>query len=326
MAEIALLIDTTKCMACRGCQVSCKQWWELPAVTTTNKGTYENPPDLTAETWTIVKFRETEANGKMEWLFNLRRCMHCTEAACVEVCPTYARSYDQQGFVTIDQERCIACLRCVVYCPFSAPRLGAHDLTPRIKTEIATPRSVTYNCRFCADRIADGLTPACAKTCPPGAIQFGGRDELAQTGRTKVAALKADHPDANLYGDTQLGGLHVMHILTEAPSFYELPAAPQLPSAPAFPASALPAWYTSAVAAGTFPEIPPGWPRPALAPTPTPTPAPVTPPTGDSTRGVFGSLTYIGAALAGFGMALKWFGDRKSRLAQERETSNSAGS
>ena len=198
MAEIALLIDTSKCMACRGCQVACKQWWELPAVSTTNRGTYENPPDLSAETWTIVKFKEQTNNGTLRWLFNLRRCMHCTDAACVTVCPTYARAHDPLGFVTVDQERCIGCGLCVNSCPFEVPKLGSHDVTDRIKVEIGTPRNVTYNCRFCKDRIADGLTPACAKTCPPGAIQFGERDALVEIGRARVDELKAAYPDAYL--------------------------------------------------------------------------------------------------------------------------------
>jgi len=36
MGEKAILFDATKCIACRGCQVACKQWNELKAVVTTN--------------------------------------------------------------------------------------------------------------------------------------------------------------------------------------------------------------------------------------------------------------------------------------------------
>ena len=31
MAEKAILIDTSKCIACKGCQIACKQWNGLPA-------------------------------------------------------------------------------------------------------------------------------------------------------------------------------------------------------------------------------------------------------------------------------------------------------
>jgi len=72
----AMLFDSSKCMACRGCQVACKQWWELPAVSTTNQGTYENPPDLSAETWNMIKCREIGNNGTVRWLFTRQACMH----------------------------------------------------------------------------------------------------------------------------------------------------------------------------------------------------------------------------------------------------------
>ena len=58
MAEKAILYDSTKCTACRGCQVACKQWWNLEAETTTNRGSYENPPDLSPSTFTRVLFKE----------------------------------------------------------------------------------------------------------------------------------------------------------------------------------------------------------------------------------------------------------------------------
>lgn len=54
----ARLIDVSKCIGCRGCQVACKQWNDLEAITTEQSGTYENPPQLTASTWIKVEFRE----------------------------------------------------------------------------------------------------------------------------------------------------------------------------------------------------------------------------------------------------------------------------
>ena len=32
----SFLVDTTLCTACRGCQVACKQWHDLPAEETVN--------------------------------------------------------------------------------------------------------------------------------------------------------------------------------------------------------------------------------------------------------------------------------------------------
>ncbi len=42
MAEgYSILVDTSKCTACRGCQISCKQWNQLPGTKTQNVGTYK---------------------------------------------------------------------------------------------------------------------------------------------------------------------------------------------------------------------------------------------------------------------------------------------
>ncbi|MCK7512441.1 MAG: hypothetical protein MZV70_55980 [Desulfobacterales bacterium] len=42
----AFFIDTTTCTGCRGCQVACKQWKKLPAEKTVNRGSFQNPEDL----------------------------------------------------------------------------------------------------------------------------------------------------------------------------------------------------------------------------------------------------------------------------------------
>ena len=70
----AFFIDTTRCTGCRGCQVACKQWHDLPAEKTENRGTFENPPDLSFSTYKLVRMRETETDGKLKWLFFPEQC------------------------------------------------------------------------------------------------------------------------------------------------------------------------------------------------------------------------------------------------------------
>ena len=83
----SMLIDTSKCIGCRACQVACKQWNQLPAEKTTFTGTYENPPRFSPITWTKIAFNEYEENGRLHWLFSKQGCMHCGDAACIKVCP-----------------------------------------------------------------------------------------------------------------------------------------------------------------------------------------------------------------------------------------------
>ena len=54
MREKVELIDVSKCTGCRSCQIACKQWNELPALSSVNRGNYQNPPDLQANTWTLA--------------------------------------------------------------------------------------------------------------------------------------------------------------------------------------------------------------------------------------------------------------------------------
>ena len=54
----SFFIDTSRCTACRGCQVACKQWKKQPAETTENWGSYQNPRDLSPSTFKLVRFSE----------------------------------------------------------------------------------------------------------------------------------------------------------------------------------------------------------------------------------------------------------------------------
>ena len=226
MTEKAILYDTTKCTACRACQVTCKQWNELKAEETTNRGTYENPPDLSPTTWLKMRFTEVEAGGKVRWLFTRQACMHCTDAACVEVCPIGALYRHKLGFVAYDKDICSGCGYCLDFCPFHVPRSERNLLTGIAKMD---------KCTLCTtpelNRVSAGDEPACVKTCPTNALVFGDQDELVSEGRKRVQSLTAKgYSNAYLYGDRELGGLHVMYILDDSPEIYGLPVNPQVPA------------------------------------------------------------------------------------------------
>ncbi len=234
MAEKAILYDATRCTACRGCQIACKQWNEndeyIPppadtkGVQSKNRGSYENPPDLSPRTWIKMEFREVESGNKLQWLFTRRACMHCTDAACVKVCPNGSLYHHESGFVAYNKDTCTGCGYCIDACPFDVPRSERNILTGIAKMD---------KCTLCTtpglDRTAEGLEPACVKTCPPGALQYGGRDELVAEGKKRVQKLIAEgHSNAYLYGEKELGGLHVMYVLNNSPAVYGLPVDPQI--------------------------------------------------------------------------------------------------
>ena len=84
---------------------------------------------------------------------------------------------------------------------------------------------------MCIDRISNNQEPSCVKTCPTNALIFGDRQELVNIGKSRVQELKSIYPQAYLYGEKEMGGLHVMHVLTQSPQVHGLPTNPEVPVA-----------------------------------------------------------------------------------------------
>jgi formate dehydrogenase iron-sulfur subunit len=95
-----------------------------------------------------------------------------------------------------------------------------------------TGEAKSSKCVFCQDRTTNGLTPACVKTCPAGALDWGERDAMVSKAEARVDKLKADlgFPQATVYGKTELGGLGRIYVLTAPPDVYGLPKDPKYPA------------------------------------------------------------------------------------------------
>ena len=211
-SDIAMMVDVSKCVGCWWCYAACKQYNGLPD---TVKPDPEQPPELAQDTWTTLATPDAKR-------FRKHACNHCTDAACVEVCPTGALYYHDLGFVAYDSSKCSGCGYCAEACPFGVPQMAGNKVTGI---------SIMGKCTFCIDRVTGGQQPACAEACPNDAIKFGKRGELLQECTERVNNIKADHPNAAVYGDKQVGGLHVLYVLDDKPSVYNLPDDPKVPIA-----------------------------------------------------------------------------------------------
>ena len=261
--RMGFFTDTTVCIGCKACEVACKQWNDLPADGSEFRkgGSYDHTGTLSASTWRHVRFVESlapseerrtqaaealaagaggqvpslpatgdggldvaEAVADMDrWLFVSDVCKHCTNAGCLDACPTGALIRTEFQTVFLQPDVCNGCGYCVAACPF-----GVVDRDPI--------DGRAGKCTLCYDRLQDGLEPACAKACPTDSIQFGPYDDLVEIAGERVATLHARGVEgAYLYGagdepDEQLaGGLGAFFLLTEPPERFGLPAQAESP-------------------------------------------------------------------------------------------------
>jgi formate dehydrogenase iron-sulfur subunit len=213
--EVAKLIDISKCIGCKACQVACMEWNDLRDQVGHNTGTYQNPPDLDGATWTLMRFYEVEPEqNRLEWLIRKDGCMHCADPGCLAACPAPGAIVQySNGIVDFNEDHCIGCGYCITGCPFDIPRLSKKD-------------HKAYKCTLCSDRVSVGLEPACVKTCPTGAITFGSKDDMKAHAADRITDLNSrGYTNAALYDPPGVGGTHVMYVLQhgDQPEIYGLP-------------------------------------------------------------------------------------------------------
>nr|WP_325048823.1 4Fe-4S dicluster domain-containing protein [Micromonospora craterilacus] len=165
--------------------------------------------------------RTGSADGRSDfrWLMMSDVCKHCTQAGCLDVCPTGALFRTEFGTVVVQEDICNGCGYCVSACPYGVIDRRAGD-------------GRAWKCTLCYDRIGAGLTPACAQACPTESIQYGPLDELRERAAARVATLhERGMPEARLYGhdpDDGVGGDGAFFLLLDEPEVYGLPPDPQV--------------------------------------------------------------------------------------------------
>jgi len=235
-----MLIDTSKCIGCKACQVACKQWHSLPAEDTTFTGSYSNPPDVSGKTLTAVKFTEFEdVRQRLYYTFFKKQCMHCNQAECQIHCSKGVIK-TREGFVIFTDKCTVANLRglglpagatdaekiakYIELCPYNIPRYD-YDNQRFVKCDFCVNRFPSGYCGpYCSATYRDGKpTTACEFTCPPGAITTGPAKDIMKLAKNRLYEVKANlnHTNAMLWG----GRGRVVFLLTEHYTNYGLPYA-----------------------------------------------------------------------------------------------------
>ena len=202
----SFFIDTTLCTACRGCQVACKQWHDLPAEETENRGTYQNPADLSFDTYKLVRMNEAVIGGQLRWLFFPDQCRHCLEAPCLETAGDPAAIYYDEpsgAVIYTAATKNLDAAEIIESCPYNIPRKA--------------PDGTLAKCDMCFDRVAAGMLPACVKTCPTGAMNFGERAEILDMAQKRLAVAKRSHREAMLL---DADDIRVIFMVTYKPGLY----------------------------------------------------------------------------------------------------------
>ena len=211
----AFLVDTSRCTACRGCQLACKEWHELQPNKTTQLGwgSHQNPPDLNPNNYKLVRFSEhMNEQGVVRWNFFPDQCRHCLTPPCLDVAGMIV-----DGAVVKDQETG------AVLFTEKTKELSADDFqSVREACPYDIPRrdeatGLMKKCTMCIERVRDGMLPACVKTCPTGTMNFGEREEMLQLAEKRLEIARQTHPNAML---ADAADVSTIYLLIDEPANY----------------------------------------------------------------------------------------------------------
>ena len=243
--RMGFFTDSSLCIGCKACEVACKEWNQVPDDGLLFTGeSYDNTKELGCNSWRHVAFieqtREVAVPGDgggpaTRWLMASDVCKHCSNAACLDVCPTGAITRTEFGTVVVQPDVCNGCGYCVSACPFGVLERRPED-------------GRVWKCTLCYDRLREDMEPACAKACPTKSIQFGQLSELLPMADARVAELhRRGVAEARLYGADRadgVGGFGAFFLLLDEPEVYGLPPDPVDPTRDAWQG-----WSAAAVAA-----------------------------------------------------------------------------
>jgi len=223
----ATLIDLTKCDGCKqesipkcveACRIVNEKKFPNPKEPIQNLWPQKTHDDwskkrdvtntLTPYNWTTIQKVEVEG----EEIFVPRRCMHCENPPCANLCPFGALNKYDDGSVVINHDLCMGGAKCKAVCPWHIPqRQSGVGIYLKLQP-LPAGGGVMYKCDLCHDRIKKGLIPACVEACEKRLgvkkpLFFGKRDDIL-----KLAHERAKEIKGFLYGEIENGGTGTLYV------------------------------------------------------------------------------------------------------------------
>ena len=223
--QLCTLLDLSKCIGCEACVEACRDInvakfpvleKPMPVMYPTDRVKIADWSSkekralrdrLTPYNWLYIQTARGSHEGR-EFELNIpRRCMHCHNAPCVNLCPFGAAFTQNNGIVRIHPQVCMGGAKCKAVCPWKVPQrqsgVGSYmNLLPNY-----AGNGVMYKCDRCYDRVAQGELPACIEACPKEVQIIGTRNEIL-----KQAHRLADEMNGYIYGEKENGGTNTIYV------------------------------------------------------------------------------------------------------------------
>lgn len=223
---VGTFIDLSKCDGCPGlsmpacvsaCREENKSRFPRPADKIENywpQGKKEDWSDrkdvfdrLTPYNWLFVQGVSVNHNGKKMQVFIPRRCMHCDNPPCANLCPFGAQYKSPEGPVLINEDLCLGGRKCRQVCPWGIPaRQAGVGLYMKIAPKYFGA-GVMYKCNLCYERLQAGQKPACVEKCPRQAMTVGNKDVMKE-----LAIKRAREIGGFTYGIKENGGTSTFYV------------------------------------------------------------------------------------------------------------------
>ncbi|MBW1800385.1 MAG: 4Fe-4S dicluster domain-containing protein [Deltaproteobacteria bacterium] len=220
--ELATLIDIRKCIGCEACVDACREandakypkprkpfpkMYPSRVKVSDWSGKRDVTDRLTPYNWLFIQEATVKINGEEQTLTIPRRCMHCQNPPCVDLCPFGASRKLKNGITRIHSDICLGGSKCKNVCPWHIPErqtgVGPYlELMPAF-----AGNGVMYKCNRCYERIGAGKLPACIEVCPEKVQKIGPREAIVKEAHRLAKEMKGF-----IYGEHENGGTNTIYV------------------------------------------------------------------------------------------------------------------